>query len=112
MFHRPTQPQINCDIGPAAENTTDASLLGTTQIPDGPWVDQLPTSWRMHMNTQLNALGCDDRMRVRSGGKAGLWATPRASKTVPLDQGSVSGIMQHVSDESVRQQVHNLALLC
>ena len=89
----------------AAASTTDASQLGTIQVPDGPWIDELPASWRRHMNAQLTALGCKDSFRVRGGGHAGLWAASTASKTVPLDQGSVSGIMQHVSDDSVRRQV-------
>ena len=64
------------------------------------------------MNAQLSALGCKDSFRTRGGGKAGLWAASTASKTVPLDQGSVSGIMQHVSDESVRRQVRECVPCC
>ena len=64
------------------------------------------------MNAQLRALGCKDSFRMRGGARGGLWAAFTASKTVPLDQGSVSGIMQHVSDESVRRQVRQLPFCC
>ncbi|KAL3133543.1 hypothetical protein ABBQ38_007394 [Trebouxia sp. C0009 RCD-2024] len=88
-----------------AANTTDASQLGTVQIPDGPWVDELPTAWRSHMSNRLNALGRQEGSSVGASRKTGLWATPAAVRSVPLDQGSVNGIMQHVSDEQVRRQV-------
>lgn len=104
--------RINCGPCAAGASTTDASQLGTIQVPEGPWVDELPTAWRGHMNAQLSAVGCKDSFRMRGGGKAGLWAASTASKTVPLDQGSVSGIMQHASDESVRRQVRELAVIC
>ena len=109
---QPSTQHINSDPCAAAASTTDASQLATIQVPAGPWVDELPTAWRTHMNAQLSALGCNDSFRMRAGGKAGLWTASTASKTVPLDQGSVSGIMQHVSDESVRRQVCELAPCC
>lgn len=89
----------------AAANTTDASQLGTVQITDGAWVNELPTAWRSHMSEQLIALGRQDRPSVGASRNAGLWATPAAVRSVPLDQGSVNGIMQHVSNEQVRRQV-------
>lgn len=98
-------PGIDCAVSAAGASTTDASQLGTTQVPDGPWVDELPAAWRSHMNAQLNAVGSKHSFRLQGGGRAGLWAAAPASKTVPLDQGSVSGILQHVSNESVRRQV-------
>ena len=75
-----------------------------TQVPDGPWVDQLPKAWRSHMNTQLSAQGMKDGFRMRAAGKAGLWAAA-APKTVPLDQGTVNGVIQNVHEETVREQV-------
>lgn len=97
----------------AAANTTDPSQLGTIQIPDGPWVDELPPGWRSHISNQLIALGCQDSFSSGAGHKRGPWAKPAAVKTVPLDQSTVNGIMQHVSDEGVRRQVreqlHDLA---
>ena len=110
-FKAPKQ-HIKIKLCAAAASTTDASQLGTIQIPDGPWIDELPTSWRSHMNAQLRALGCKDSFRMRGGARGGLWAAFTASKTLPLDQGSVSGIMQHVSDESVRRQVRQLPFCC
>lgn len=91
-----------------ANNATDPKQLGTIQIPDGPWVDQLPKAWRSHMNTQLGAQGLKDRLRMRAAGKAGLWAAA-APKTVPLDQGSVNGVMHNVHDGAVREQVWRAA---
>ena len=99
---------IACRLIPlcaAAANTTDSLQLGTVQVPDGPWVDELPTAWRSHMSNQLSALGSQDSSDMGASRNAGLWATPAAVRTVPLDQGSVNGIMQHVSDEQVRRQV-------
>ena len=93
---------FECSV--AANNATDPKQLGTIQIPDGPWVDQLPKAWRSHMNTQLGAQGLKDRLRMRAAGKAGLWAAA-APKTVPLDQGSVNGVMHNVHDGAVREQV-------
>lgn len=90
----------------AANTASDNSQLGTVQVPDGPWVDELPKAWRTHMNTQLKELGSKGSFRLRAAGKAGLWATA-APKTVPLDQGSVNGVMQNVHEESVRKQVCN-----
>lgn len=109
---QPSKQHINREACAAAASTTDASQLGTIQVPIGPWVNELPTAWRTHMNAQLSASGCNDSFRMRGGGKAGLWAASTASQTVPLDQGSVSGIMQHVSNESVRRQVREVAPCC
>lgn len=98
------------EVCAAGANTTDASQLGTTRVPDGPWVEELPIAWRSHMNAQLNAVGAKHSFRQQGGARAGLWAAAPASKTVPLDQGSISGILQHVSSESVRRQVGQVAL--
>ncbi len=69
---------------------------------DGPWVDELPLAWCGHMNRQLSILGSKSQFRSRPKARAGSHG---GSQSVPLDQGSVNGVLQHTDDEDVRRQV-------
>ena len=86
----------------AAQNASDSSQMGVVQVPDGVWVEELSLSWRNHMNMQLSLLGSKSKFRMQSNGGTGHLTAPQL---VPLDQGSVNGIVQGVNDEGVRQQV-------
>ncbi len=90
-----------CDVA-AAQNASDSSRMGAVHVPDGVWVEELSLSWRNHMNTQLSVLGSKSKFMMHSDGGTGHLMAPQL---VPLDQGSVNGIVQNVNDEGVRQQV-------
>ncbi len=86
----------------AAQNASDSSRMGAVKFPDGVWVEELSLTWRNHMNTQLSLLGSKSQFRMHSKGGTNHLMAPQL---VPLDQGSVNGIVQNVNDEGVRQQV-------
>lgn len=90
-----------CNVA-AAQNASDSFQMAAVQIPDGVWVEELSLSWLNHMNTQLSLLGSNSKFRMHINGGIGHLMAPQL---VPLDQGSVNGIVQSVSDEGVRQQV-------
>lgn len=83
------------------QNAGDRAQVGTVEIPDGSWVDELHPAWRSHMNTHLSILGSKSelRMQPKSSTRQG------APLAVPLDQGSVNGIVQNTDNEEVRRQV-------
>ena len=91
-----------CNLA-AAQNASDSSRMGAVQVPNGVWVEELSLNWRNHMNTQLSLLGSKSQFRTHSNRGTGHLMAPQL---VPLDQGSVNGIVQNVNDEGVRQQVH------
>lgn len=91
----------DCNVA-AAQNASDSSQMGAVQVPDGVWVEELSFSWRNHMNTQLSLLGAKSQFRMQGNEGTGHLMAPQL---VPLDQGSVNGIVQNVDDEGVRQQV-------
>ena len=95
------KPVTACCFHAAAQNAGDRAQVGTVEIPDGSWVDELHPAWRSHMNTHLSILGSKSelRMQPKSSTRQG------APLAVPLDQGSVNGIVQNTDNEEVRRQV-------
>ena len=92
----------------AAQNAADQSQLGTARVHGGPWVDDIPSAWRSHMNSQLSMLGSKSKFRTGSCGSGTKQAV--ASQHVPLDQGTVGAVVQHTNDETIRRQVSTLSL--
>ena len=94
------KPVTACCFHAAAQNAGDRAQVGTVEIPDGSWVDKLHPAWRSHMNTHLSILGSKS-LRVQPN-RSTRQGAPLA---VPLDQGSVNGIVQNTDNEEVRRQV-------
>ena len=103
ITYSPSLVLIVCSLNDAAQNAADQSQLGTVQVPGGSWLGDLPPAWRQHMDTQLSAFRSKSTHRTQSVSRGA--SQTGNQRHVPLDQGIVNGIMRHVSDEDVRQQV-------
>lgn len=89
----------------AAATASDSVQLGCTTVPnntEGDWANDVPKAWREHMNDKAQKLSKSRSLGVRPF-RGRLDA--QGLKTVPLDQASVSGVLQWVSDEEVRKKV-------
>ena len=86
-------------------NASDPGQLGTVTTQSGTqadWLEQVPEAWRDHMGIKLrrrrSGHSAPDRMQSRPGAVDG-------GQTIPLDQASITAVLQWVSDEDARKQV-------
>ena len=89
----------------AAATASDPAQLGCTTIPrtiKADWTNDVPEAWREHMDDKMQKLSKSGSLGVRPF--KGALDGP-GSKRVPLDQASISGVLQWVSDEEVRKKV-------
>lgn len=88
----------------AAGNVFDASQLGTVTIPweaKADWLGEVPEAWRDHMGSKL----AHGRTKFNSPMMNPISVTD-GPETIPLDQASVNGVLQWVTNEDVRKQVN------
>lgn len=99
-------------VSHAAGNISDVDQVGAVTIPwqaKADWLGEVPEAWRDHMGSKLA-----NRRTARQAKFNRPMMNPISGsdgpETIPLDQASVSGVLQWVSNEDVRKQVLSLKL--
>ena len=96
---------MKCLLSIIGGNASDPGQLGTVTTrseTQADWLEQVPEAWRDHMRSKLrrkrSGHPAPDRMQSRPSAVAG-------GQTIPLDQASITAVLQWVSDEDARKQV-------